>query len=401
MVLSAAAYLLEGFDVASSDLRQWVCLGMMGTLALAGLFSQLIMKDSKTARLLFTIAIGLISIQFAHLAGIIFDIYGSAADTSAFMAINAALSPQSIAAIAAVTLAASLAITFVGFQILARQQAARLMLSYIFINMLLLIPDRTTLTGIIAAVALVSASLAVFYFLFNRHSLYRTREGIAVQLLFLIAPAVALSRLAFYFGEFAGYNTMGLILAALLAKSAASWIPMRPIKEVAVLGAALLAIPCWHGLVTEVIALPVADLYYAARFAPAIAFLLLISEFSPGMGRVYRILSMMILALLTYLLCIGINSYISCTIAMFISVLVLMWGACKKYRDPAVCGAILSLFSLLMLVSQVLANLNSEMWVLLSLVGFSLVMMATVIERYGKKLQSAIPQSWEALSHWQ
>ncbi|MEH6813994.1 MAG: hypothetical protein V7677_15775 [Motiliproteus sp.] len=401
VVLSAAAYMLEGFDAASSDLRHWVCLGMMSTVALAGLFSQLIMKDSKTARLLFSIAIGLISVQFSHLGGILFDTYGGTAGAFVFMATDTALTPQYIVTISAVSLAASLAVAYIGFQILARQQASRLMVLYILTNTTLLLPDRASLAGVTIVSALILAAILQFHFLFRRHSLYKTREGIAVQLLFLVAPAIALTRLSFYFGDLAGYCAIGGILAAVLVKSAGSWITRRPIKEGVLLCAAVLAVSCWHELATEVFRLPIPDLYYSVRFAPVVALLLLISQLSPGMGRPYRMLSMMVLALLSYVLCLEQSSYASSALALLTSLLVLAWGLHNRYREPALGGGIMTLFSLLMMSMQVLANINSEIWMVLSVVGFALVMMATLIERYGRNVLSAVPRSWKTLSRWQ
>ncbi len=400
VVLSAAAYMLEGFDVASSELRHWVCLGMMSTVAGAGLFSQLIMKDSKTARLLFAIAIGLISVQFSHLGGIIFDNYGDTIRSTSFMARGTALGFQQIATITALSLFASLPVAYIGFQILARQHAATLTLSYIAINTLLLLPERVSLLGISVTAATVLTTVGLFVLMFTRHTLYHTREGIAVQLLFLSAPAIALIRLAFYFGDIAGYCSMGLVAAALLVKSASAWIRRRPLQEAAFLCATLLAIPCWHELATVVFSLPLSELHLAVRFAPVVGFLLLVSQYSPGMGRLYRMLSMMVLALLTYILCLEQYSYISTIAALLSNLLVLVWGVGKRYREPTLCGFVMSVLSLLVLSMQLLANINSEVWVVLSLIGFCLVMLATVIERYGKNLASTIPRSWDTLSRW-
>lgn len=193
LVASAATFLLQGWDEMSHIVRYFSFLVFTLTLACAGFFCGLRIKEDKGARTFLAVTAAVIPVHFCQLGALI---YSTVARVTNIPALLHWVAPSTFAALgtAAIGLVVLAPITLLAFAALARSKAKPLAVAYLLSNALLLIPTRTPgLVGLLALGGFVVIAMFERSML-RGDSALRTREGVLVRTLLYVPIMLMIGR---------------------------------------------------------------------------------------------------------------------------------------------------------------------------------------------------------------
>ncbi len=400
--ISGLLYLLQGFENIDGALRNWVYLGLMLILVGGGLVSRLTLSDAKGARLFFALAAAVIPVQFAQLGGMIHQLL--AADGVDRWSHFAAVTPTTTALVAAVTAVMLVPVAYSGFSILARGEARHLTLAFSALNVLLLIPERDTILGAAVLAILVAAVLHLerrYFASREAPPVFRTAEGAAVRAMFLLPLAIAATRFGLHVEALWGYCALGALLGTTLIFGG-TWIGNRSLVEVAAfVGTVITGFSWWVfakdfvWAADQAIAFP-----YVAVYAPIALLLFIGAERSPGNGRYYRGAASLILTVLSLQVLLAHHSVFTGVLLVLAGVPLAALGLFRKHREPLLAGAVIALAGFCGALAAAVEHMTVNSWVLFAGLGVALVLVSSVVERFGKRALRSTMDAWSELRDW-
>ncbi len=401
--ISGALYLLQGIENIDGALRYWVYLGLMGVLAGGGMVSRLTMDDAKGARLFFGLATAVVPVQFAQLAGMIHALV--AAESVSRWYDFSGVTAATTALVGAATALLFVPVAYAGFSVLARGEARRLTLAFSALNSLLLIPARDSLAGLAVLVVLVAVALMLerrYFAAKESPPVFRTAEGGAIRAMFLLPFAIAATRFGLHVEALWGYCALAALLGTILVCSG-TWIRNQTIGEIASFtGTSAIALSWWV-FARDVIWSADRTIAYPniATFAPIALFLFIGSERSPTYGRYYRTAASLLLIVLSLHLLATDHSFANSVLVMLAGVPLAAWGLFQKHREPLLGGSVITTTGFGAVVAFALGNMTVNVWILFAGLGVALVLVSSVIERYGKRALRSTLDAWSDVRDWE
>ncbi|MCH9671070.1 MAG: hypothetical protein K0U93_06430 [Gammaproteobacteria bacterium] len=398
--LAAVIYMVQGFNGIDVELRNWAAIGLVTLLGGGGALSLYAMGDQKGARLFFGLGTGLLPVQMSQLGGLVHELTGGVGLGIASLVDYSGVSALSLGTMGALSFAILVPVAFIGFSILARQHATKLTVWYVILGSAILLPFRASVMGVATIAAIAFLVAAIEFKHFRLHTLYRTPEGLAVRLMFLMPLLIALGRVLFYADEAVaisgGLACFGFILGILVP----SWLD-RPIFQHAfrVLGVTTLAV-AWSVFAFETLHWARSAFEFACATLPLAGLMIGASYLSEGSGRNYRTFGVLIGAgVLTLMLLSKFDlagSILSATIAIaFITLAVL-----HRERIPLIVGVPLLAVSVVGLVLMALESYSMSAWVGLAGAGVAIVIFSSVIEKHGRTLRDRSGHLKTVLTQW-
>ena len=400
--ISALLYLLQGIETIDGALRNWIYLGLMLVLLGGGLVSRLSLKDAKGARLFFALATAVIPVQFAQLGGMI---HALATDDSPIHWFDfAGVTTTTTAVMGALTALLLIPVAYSGFSVLARSEARRLTLAFSVLNGLLLIPVRDSLAGAAVLVVLVAAALI----LERRHfaaedasPAFRTAEGTAVRAMFLLPLVIAAARFGLHAEALWGYCALGALFGAMLLHGS-SWTRNRWLVEsgcfvgIAAIGTS------WWIFILDVIwqAERTIDYPYVAAFGPIALILLVGAERSPAFARLYRSAACALLAGVALEALIADHTVTTGVAMVLAGVPLATWGLFRKHLEPLLSGIVIATAGFAAAIAAAVETMTASSWVLFACLGVALVLVSSVVERYGRRLIRSTLDAWADIRDW-
>lgn len=403
VVLSGVVFLLQGFDNIDLALRNWAYLGLMVMLGAVGVGLKFAFEDGKSARLLLGLAIAVIPIQFAQLGGMIHSLVGGAAAAfpSSMQGLMefGALSWGVVLASGAATLALAFTVGLFGFRVLARPQAMALTLMNTLLCALLLVPAREGVLAVAVFAAIGLVTLFTDVRLSKAHPVLRTNEGRGARLLLLLPVMIAGVRASFYINDISGLALVVGMLSMALLIGAYHYVKRGAIRETMLAFGALGVCSAWSIWMLATFNLSTAE-GALALFAAEGLFLLGLSKFSSA-GALYRLFGSFLFggaALQMLLAGDGLQGPVT---AMVLGLLLGGVGYFQKWRIPAITGLLFTSVSIVPLTVLALADVEFGTWVGLAIGGVSLVVLASVVERYGRTMKRVAYASWTEVKAWE
>ena len=401
--ISGLLYLLQGIENIDGALRNWVYLGLMVILVGGGLVSRLILNDAKGARLFFALATAVIPVQFAQLGGMIHELVAvdGVRRWSNFMIVT----PTTTALVGAVTALLLVPVAYAGFSILARGEARRLTLAFSALNGLLLIPARDSLLGMAVLVVLVATALILerrYFAAKESPPVFRTAEGGAVRAILLLPLAIAATRFGLHVEALWGYCALGALLGATLVFGG-TWIRNRRVVETASFaGTSAIALSWWVFAQDVVWAADRTIAYpYMAAFAPIALFLFIGAERSPTHARYYRGAASVLLTVLSLQVLLADHAVITAVLMVLAGVPLATWGLFRKHREPLLGGAVIAAAGFCAAIAAAVEHMTVNSWVLFAALGVALVLVSSVVERYGKRALRSTLDAWADVRDWE
>ncbi len=401
--ISGLLYLLQGIENIDGALRNWVYLGLMAILVGGGLISRLTLNDAKGARLFFALATAVVPVQFAQLGGMIHELV--AVDSVSGWSNFTVVTTTTTALVGAVTALLLVPVAYAGFSVLARGEARRLTLAFSALNGLLLIPARDSLVGMAVLVVLVAVALILerLYFAAKESPpVFRTAEGGAVRAILLLPLAIAATRFGLHVEALWGYCALGALFGTTLVFGG-TWIRNRRILEVASFtGTSAIALSWWIfaqdviWTADRTIAYP-----YVAALAPIALFLFLGAERSPAYARYYRGAASLLLTVLSLQVLVADHSVINGVLMVLAGVPLATWGLLRKHREPLLGGAAIATAGFFAGIAAAVGDMTVNSWVLFAGLGVALVLVSSVVERYGKRALRSTLDAWADLRDWE
>ena len=401
--ISGLLYLLQGIENIDGALRNWVYLGLMAVLVGGGMVSRLTLKDAKGARLFFALAAAVIPVQFAQLGGMIHELV--AVDSVSGWSNFGVVTTTTTALVGAVTAVLLVPVAYAGFSVLARGEARRLTLAFAALNGLLLIPARDSLFGMAVLVVLVAAALILerrYFAAKESPPVFRTAEGVAVRATFLLPLAIAATRFGLHVETLWGYCALGALLGTTLLFSG-TWNRNRWLVEIAsFVGISTIALS-WLVFaldVTWTVDRTIAHPQLVA-FAPIALILFIGAERSPTFARSYRGAAGLLLIALSLHVLVADHTVTNGVLVVLAGVPLATWGLFRKHREPLLCGAVIATAGLCAAIAAAVEHTTANSWVLFAGLGVALVLVSSVVERYGKRALRSTLNAWADVRDWE
>ncbi len=413
LVASMSLFLMQGWNDGNDIRRYLMLLTQTGLLATAGFALSHGLKEAKGARLFFGLALVSIPANFTILGALLYSVFQWDAALTTYPG-YATWQIENVAS-TGITLAGAmvvlLPITMFCFAIMARHSAKTLSLHFFALNMLLLLPIRSSLAA--GAVALVGTMYALYVVrkVIGKDTALKTAEGKFALITLFIPAGIVLFR-SMYFYEVDSLLVAMLSLAAYLSARQASLFPERSARV---------------ALVLEMLSVPFALVFAAAltnALIPAISWAWIAPTFSVAYGLlatdvVRRTESRKLAALIGF----SVSFFIACSfiisvaaeqsaLTAFLSLiaggLLVMSGIAMRNRTATVAGIMTAIASVLFGFDALLSLVLQSSWIDLAIFGACAITLGSVLDRHGVAINlrlatwfGAVPEPEEvtALDH--
>lgn len=401
---SAVIYMVQGLSDSDVTIRNWIYLLMMLTLGLGGVFSVKAMQDTKGARLFFALAAALVAVQTSQLAAMIYQLFALGPNLSLGMFQVPIASAGLVGIIGAAGLLISVPVAFAGFSILSRPHAKALSLSYLGLNVLMLLPVREFPFGTIIIAAMAGVYLLLESRIFSRSYRYSTLEGAAVRGLLLLPTMIVSARACFYLSDLLGLSVLAAIAAGCALALRNIWQKHRCANEAFtglffVLGAVAII-----GIVSEVLGtlmprVAISTLPWFAYSLPLIGLAVWASCVTSVASGLYRVIAMAMTLLLTACVWSQAGPVVFLVLCLLGSGL-LFWGMAEQRKLQSLIGGGIAIVCFAAMLASSFNHVSINSWLLLAVVGVAFVALSSVLEKHGRKWLQAGKNYAQAFAGW-
>lgn len=401
LLASMSLFILQGWSDGNDIRRYLMLLAQTGLLCAAGFALSHGLKETKGARLFFGLALVSVPANFVLLSALVYSVVqwdGALTTVPGY----ATWQIESFAG-TGLTLAGAmmilLPVSLFCFAIMARHSARYLSLNFFVLNMLLLIPIRSSLPS--GAVALVGTLFALYTVkkVIRRDAALKTAEGkFALATLFI--PAGIILFRSMYFYQVDSVLIAMLSLTAFLAARQVSTFPERNPRIA--LGLESLSMP-----LALVFALALTDAF-AAQLAPAVNSLIFTFSYavlswdvvrrteSPRLVKVIGT-SVSIAAALSFTMSvIAEPSALSAFFCLGAGALILMSGIALRNWSACVVGVVTVGASVIFGLDAMLTLIITSSWIDLGIFGALAIATGSVLDRHGVAIKLRLTKSFAA-----
>ncbi|MEM7169104.1 MAG: hypothetical protein AAF530_02990 [Pseudomonadota bacterium] len=399
---SGLLYLLQGIEHIDEALRNWIYLGLMAVMVGGGVVCRLSLKDAKSARLFFALAVAVIPVQFAQLGGMIHELLATGGTLSWFDFSGVTMANTVL--VGGVSLLLLGPVAYAGFSVLARGEALRLTTAFSALNGLLLIPARDSSLGAAMLVGMVLASLFFERRYFAAKSspvVFRTIEGVGIRSLFLLPLAIAAVRFGLHVDALWGYCALAGLVGLALVNSRV-WIQQDSIVEgTLIIGSAMIGLS-WIVFAFDAIWTMDGSVafFYLFVLAPVALFLLYAAEKSKTLAPLYRGASTLLMGAVAFLLLKDNLGLANAGLMMLIGGPLAAWGLFRKHREPFLGGLVITAIGFCAVIVTIAGHITVNAWLLFAGLGVVLVLVSSMIERHGKNTLRLASGAWQGLREW-
>jgi ABC-type microcin C transport system permease subunit YejB len=140
---------------------------------------------------------------------------------------------------------------------------------------------------------------------------------------------------------------------------------------------------------------------YMAVFAPIALVLFIGAERSATYARHYRSTASILLTGLSLQLLLADHAFANGVLVMLAGVPLATWGLIRKHRQPLLGGAAIATAGLCAVIASAVEHMTVNSWLLFAGLGVALVLVSSVIERYGRRALRSTLDAWADLSDWE
>ena len=388
LVASMSLFLLQGWNDGNDIRRYLLLLTQTGLLTAAGFALSHGLKETKGARLFFGLSLVSIPANFIILSALVYSVVQW--DNALTMLPGfATWQIENIAGTSATLVGAILVllpITLFCFAIMARHSARTLSLHFFAMNLLLLLPIRSSVaTGAVALLGTIYA-LYVARKVVGKDRALKTAEG-RFALMTLFIPAGIILFRTMYFYQVDSLMVSMLSLAAFLVARQASILPDRGSRIA--LGFELISLPlglmfalsitdAFMEIVAWALVAPIFSIAYTA-LALDVLRRTANQRLSNGIGA-----SISIFVSLSFALCVAAEpGALTAMLSMVAGGLMLFVGAAQRNRTATIAGAITVFAGVVFGFEPILELIVASNWVELAIFGACAIAMGSVLERHG------------------
>ena len=404
IIAAAASFLIQRWDGLQHLTRYFSFLGFTAILAGLGLYCGLRLRESKSARTLLALGGGLIVVNTAQLAALIYSYFSAGLNPTYypdFLLWKAASLTECLLALG-IGVPVLMLITIASFSVLAREIRTELILTAVFLNLALLIPVREpNATGLIAIA--MSVALLKLHQMIKDKAVSKTFEGKIVQLHLLLPVLILIGRGSYL------YQTTHMFIALLsfsigiilfnvlpqLTNDEKLQYFMQKFSIIAVItGCMFFSVSIFETfMITFQLFIPVAAILL-------IGTLLVMSANAVGSGKVESRLAAYTGLLAIFLQLIIYPGILSFSFALLLSLVIACYGFTIQHRTFFMAGLSGFAFCLLrhMKFALELGMLNP--WICLAILGTATIVAAAYAEKYFPLLLKHFSQIRSQVAEW-
>ena len=388
LVASMSLFLMQGWNDGNDIRRYLMLLTQTGLLATAGFALSHGLKEAKGARLFFGLALVSIPANFTILGALLYSVFQWDGALTTYPG-YATWQIENVAS-TGITLAGAmvvlLPVTMFCFAIMARHSAKTLSLHFFALNMMLLLPIRSSLAA--GTVALLGTMYALYVVrnVIGKDTALKTAEG-KFALITLFIPAGIILFRSMYFYQVDSLLIAMLSMAAFMAARQASMFPERSSRV---------------ALVLDVLSAPFALIFATAltnALIPSVSWALIAPIFSIAYGLlaldvVRRTESRKLAATIGF----SVSLLVACSFILslaaeqgaltaFLSLmaggLMVMTGITLRNRSATVAGFLVAAASVLFGFEALLSLVLDSSWIDLAIFGAGAITLGSVLDRHG------------------
>ncbi|MFL0809980.1 MAG: hypothetical protein K6L76_06170 [Agarilytica sp.] len=395
VILSALIFMLQGVDDIGSLFRHWTWLALMVSMAGAGVVCRNVFDSVRSARILFALAAALVPVQFSQLGGMAFHyLSGGSAAAGALSGATSLnlLSPfwLSVDVLASTALAAVLA--YAAFAILVRRSSKVLALSFVGMNLLMLVPFRNDYF----AWAVVSASLATLsvieFRVFKRFVEFRTIQAFVLRTILALPFGIMLVRNSFHFNGIENIFLLLALFSLLINYGFANGMRRNVAREYVLLLGGVVGMVSWVQFAVNVNL----DSLLLIALVPVLV-LSELARLSSHWRRNYIKAASVSATLMALLVCAMGPSLLESVFLVLLSAGAIAIGIVYQRFMPLLGGLVMAIVSMSVLVAESLGSFSVNIWLLLAVGGAVLVLGSAAIEKYA----SRFTETWQAVKQYQ
>ena len=405
VLVAMYSFLVKGWDSSNDVMRYLMMLGHTGLIAILGLASSRVLKESKGARVLLSLALVSIPANFAVLGSLVYS--------QVHLAELASLPDYMVWTVDSLTTALLTAggallvlipVCYFGFAVLARGVSARFATFYLASNLLLLIPTREQLEIGIIAVVLSTIILLMVQGLAKIQSTLQTREGVIAIALQFIPLAILLGRnLAFYQTDEIMLALISFI-AFLVLRQVSLAIHFQSVVRVVLEFASLLPVFTLGVSMASILGVEFSQLNLPAIVLVSVsitgALIYELSSRALRAGWFFRILAVSIV-MLAFVSILFMAEHFVYELATIVMGAVLALRGYQAHQKSLFFGGIvllgIGLVGELFKLGQVLDYSN---WMYLAGFGITAILVGSLIESKGQEIKARMVATRDGLSNW-
>lgn len=394
LVASMSVFLLQGWNEGNDVSRYLLLLTQTGMLAAGGFALSYGLKEAKGARLFFGLALVSIPANFTILGALLYSVFQwdggltTYPDFATWRIEDVAGTGATIAGAMAVLLP----ITLFCFAIMARHSAQALSLHFVLLNLLLLLPVRSSMVAGMLALAGALYAFAVIKRLVPQDRALKTGEGKFALMALFIPLGILLFR-SMYFYDVDSLMVAMLSLAVFLAARQASLFPDRS-SRVAI-GLDVLSVPVamlFAVALTDAFSAGVGTALAAPFFATTFGVLavdIMRRTEGPRLARAIGSFTSLLATFCFVFAAVLHASALTAVLALAAGLVMLVGSSWFSARFSMLCGIVTVLAAVVFGYAPVLALIVDSSWVALAIFGATTIALGSVIERHGISIKLA------------
>lgn len=388
LLASMSLFLMQGWNDGNDIRRYLLLLTQTGLLAAAGFALSHGLKEAKGARLFFGLALVSIPANFTILGALLYSVFQWDGALTTYPG-YATWQIENVAS-TGITLAGAmvvlLPVTLFCFAIMARHSAKTLSLHFFALNLMLLLPIRSSVAaGTVALLGTVYA-LYVVKNVIGQDRALKTAEGkFALTTLFI--PAGIILFRSMYFYQVDSLLIAMLSLAAFLAARQASTFPEQNLRIA--LGLEMLSLPLaltFALAITDAFLPALAWALIAPLFAVAYAALALDVMRRTENQQLARAIGVSVSVFVSISFMWGVAVHpgaLTAIVCLIAGALMLLSGVALRNRTASVAGALTIIASILFGFDAMLALVLASSWIDLAIFGACAIALGSVLDRHG------------------
>lgn len=386
VIAAMSTFLMQDWSAGNDITRFYMMLAQTLLLATGGFGISYLLKENKGARVFFGLGLISITVNMATLGALVFSItqWGSGLVSYPGFAKWQSIDIASLLLALGAGLAVCIPAAVFGYLILVRRSVKTLALLCLFTNALLLFPVRESLfVGVVALLAILVPAWYIRQRIREDHGLHTPEGWFAIASVF--APAIIIVFRSVWLYPVDAW--LQLILAGiafallrLFSPKTAEASVIRMVVNWLAVGAALsAAIPAAE------IAVPLlsGELRFTV-FSGVFALLLLdIAERSPKKEGLVMLASMVLAGSHILPVMLGDGNALSPILCILSGIAVLMVGLHYRIRTVFLLGVAAIVTGMAQQVYDIVMLIDFSNWITLAVLGVSIIVAASVIERHG------------------
>ncbi|MCP4301161.1 MAG: hypothetical protein GY783_11295 [Gammaproteobacteria bacterium] len=388
LLASMSLFLMQGWNDGNDVRRYLMLLTQTGLLAVAGFALSHGLKEAKGARLFFGLALVSIPANFTILGALLYSVFQWDSALTTYPA-YATWQIENVAS-TGITLAGAmvvlLPVALFCFAIMARHSAKTLSVHFFALNLMLLLPIRSSLAaGTVALLGTVYALYIVKRAIGKDRALKTVEGKFALTTLFI--PAGIILFRSMYFYQVDSLLIAMLSLAAFLAARQASTFPERSPRVA--LGLELLSLPLavtFASAMTDSFAPVLAWALTPPLFALAYTVLALDVLRRTENGRLSKGIAVSISLIVSSSFVLNVAAEpgaLTAFLCLIAGALMFLAGVTLRNRTASVAGALSMIASVLFGFDALLALVLASSWIDLAIFGACAIAMGSILDRHG------------------